>query len=66
MFVGADSLGTGQYSWPRVFELLDWEEGRFDFFPESSDLSGEIDKEQSTSLDLLLMEHARLRDKKTG
>lgn len=57
--VGIDNLGRFHHAHDRVFELLSWKVGAFEFSPNLPDVVG---VPVETSLSYLLMEHARRED----
>lgn len=59
-----ENLGRYKHPHDRVFELLDWDFGQFEFHAEVEDTSGAVpaNDAQSTAVSYLLMEHARRQD----
>jgi DNA-binding response OmpR family regulator len=59
--VGVENLGRFHHPHDRVFEVLSWRVGAFDFVPGGSDDEPAATSEEA-SLSYLLMEHARRQD----
>ncbi|MFV8751946.1 response regulator [Nannocystaceae bacterium ST9] len=63
MFAGVQNLGNYAHPHDRVFELLDWNGGEFEFVA-NEELAG-VDSAKLTPVTYLLMEHARRQDEST-
>lgn len=63
-----ENLGRYEHPHDRVFELLDWNFGQFEFHAEAEDTSGPLpaNDAQSTAVSYLLMEHARRQDESSA
>lgn len=60
--VRVENLGKYEHPHDRVFELLDWRYGQFEFLGEAEGASVPTDDSDRTPVSYLLMEHARRED----